>query len=132
MGDWEDIFGSEGMEPDFAPWDAPGWADDHDDISNEEEYEIDVKERYNTLVILSNLLERANTNKKVFTKMERKAIKFAIAVLSSKNCLKNLSEPNIEATTTGWGQPKSQIGWGQPKSSDNETPVDTDDDDIAF
>ena len=28
MGDWEDVFGSAGMDPDFAPWDSPSWNDE--------------------------------------------------------------------------------------------------------
>lgn len=28
MGDWEDVFGPEGMKGDFAPWDNPCWNDD--------------------------------------------------------------------------------------------------------
>ncbi len=34
MGDWEDIFGSAGMQADFAPWNSPSWYDD-DDWENE-------------------------------------------------------------------------------------------------
>ncbi|AGH80922.1 hypothetical protein PCNPT3_04900 [Psychromonas sp. CNPT3] len=36
MGDWEDYFGSSGMEPDFiCPWDESGWNDDDSDYVQE-------------------------------------------------------------------------------------------------
>ncbi|EGR1024203.1 MULTISPECIES: hypothetical protein [Vibrio] len=125
MGDWEDVFGSAGMQPDFAPWDEPGWADDHETLDDEEkymnsdnEYDVNVRELNETLILLRNLLERAQANKKIFTTMETKAINHAILVLSKKDNLDN--EADADTPTPSWGQP-------QP-SKLNEAPMDFDDD----
>lgn len=117
MGDWEDFCNSNGRGLDWEPWNEPGWADDGNEDSYcgpddqeksneyEEEFEMAKAKRDESIIILSNLLERASANKKDFTKMERKAIKHAISVLSESDEYE--STVVTEHTTACWGQPRN-------------------------
>ena len=85
MGDWEDVFGEAGHDPDFAPWE---YGDENKNISinNNSKIEKDIQEtssieKEQAYFVLENLIARINMETiplNSITDIELKCLQYAL------------------------------------------------------